>query len=575
VAFDLVLRGGSVVDGTGAPARVADVAIRDGKIVEIGHGLGRGTTELDVTGLAVAPGFIDLHTHFDAQVLWDGGLMPSPLHGMTTVIGGNCGFGIAPLAPSDADYAMRLLGRVEGIPVESLEAGVEWGRWESFGEWLALMDGNVVQNAGFLVGHTAVRLNAMGDRAVGEAATERDLEAMETLIRQSLAAGALGFSSSNGPVHQDHHGDPVPSRWANDEEVVRLASVVRESEAPAIAYIPKTAFEEQERMAAMSAGARRPLNWNVLVVSEGARDAVHRELSASDLAAEKGGRVLALTVPALMPLRRSLLTGFGFDRMPVWNQVLHRDVPERIRMFNSPEVRALLHTELDKQYANGNLMQDMWDYPNYVIEDTVASGNAGYQGRKIHDISAERQSNPFDTLLDIVVADELRTIFSTPPPGDNRESWEFRRDLWRNPRTIVGGSDAGAHLDMLTFFTYPAEFLGFVVRERGIVSLEEAVSLMSDAPARLYGLRGRGRIEVGYQADVVIFDPDTIAPGPVHTVHDLPGGAWRLHADAIGIEHVIINGREVVRGGQYTGETPGTVLRSGVDTEIPSMSMAG
>ena len=561
--LDVKIAGGSVVDGTGATRRQADVGIRDGRIVAVGEIDEPATRTIDASGLMVAPGFVDIHTHYDAQAFWDPALTPSPLHGVTTVVGGNCGFTIAPLAASEADYLMRMLSRVEGMPLESLAAGVPWD-WQTFGEYLDRLDGTLAVNAGFLVGHSALRRVAMGERS-HEAATDDDVATMCRTLGESLAAGGLGFSSSQAPTHNDGDGEPVPSRAATRDELVALSRVVGDHPGTTLEFIPTVgAFSDEhvELMAAMSGAAGRPLNWNVLVVGGGS-DTYKAQLEASDRAAEQGGRVLALTVPAVMQLHLNFRSGFLFDALPGWGPTMALPDEAKTRALTDPDVRRQLRESAE---SDTGLFRAMLRWDRLQIGETFAPENEGLSGRTVADVAAERGADPFDALLDVVVADDLRTVLMPPARGDDPESWQLRSQAWRDPRVVIGASDAGAHLDMLATFSYSTSLLA-ANRAHALLPLEEAVHLLTDVQARLYGIRDRGRIAEGWHADLVVFDEDRVGPGPVHTRHDLPAGAGRLYAEAEGIEHVLVNGTEIVAGGALTGDRPGTLLRSGQDTE--------
>ncbi len=561
--LDVKITGGSVVDGTGTARRQADVGIRDGRIVAIGDVDEPATRTIDASGLIVAPGFVDIHTHYDAQAFWDPALTPSPLHGVTTVVGGNCGFTIAPLAASEADYLMRMLSRVEGMPLESLAAGVPWD-WQTFGEYLDRLDGTLAVNAGFLVGHSALRRVAMGDRS-HEPATDDDVATMCRTLGESLTAGGLGFSSSQAPTHNDGDGEPVPSRAATRDELVALSRVVGDHPGTTLEFIPTVGPFSDEHvalMAAMSASAGRPLNWNVLVVG-GGTDTYKAQLEASDRAAEQGGRVLALTVPAVMQLHLNFRSGFLFDALPGWGPTMALPDEEKMRALTDPDVRRQLRESAE---ADTGLFRAMLRWDRLQIGETFAPENQALSGRTVADVAAERGADPFDALLDVVVADDLRTVLMPPARGDDPESWRLRSEAWRDPRVVVGASDAGAHLDMLATFSYSTSLLA-ANRAHELLPLEEAVHLLTDVQARLYGIRDRGRIAEGWHGDVVVFDENRVGPGPVHTRYDLPAGAGRLYAEAEGIEHVLVNGTEIVTGGTLTGDRPGTLLRSGQDTE--------
>jgi N-acyl-D-aspartate/D-glutamate deacylase len=563
--IDLLLVGGTVVDGTGRPRYRTDVGVKDGRIVSLGPNDEPAARTIDATGLVVAPGFIDVHTHYDAQVFWDPALTPSSFHGITTALGGNCGFTIAPIADEHADYLVRLLAYVEGMPLESLLQGVPWGTWRTFADWLQLLEGNVAINVGFLAGHSTIRRVVMGEDAHSPDPSEAQRQAMDDQLRADVAAGALGFSTSNGKSHLDGDSNPVPSRCAPDDEFIRLASVIREFPGTSLEYIPFNGpLGDAERMIAMSRAAQRSMNWNVLAVTSARRAAVEDELGVSDRAAAQGARVLALENPSPLVTYRSFATTFGLNTIPDWAPIIALPHAERRTALTDPEVRRVMREGIergDRRYA------ELLDYPGYTIGQTFSPRNEGLAGRRVGDIAGERNADPFDTLLDIVVADDLRTPLRIPEAAADQESVALRARIWRDPRVVLGASDAGAHLDMLSMFVYTTDLLGRSVRDRQLLSLEEAVRLLTDVPARLYGLRGRGRVEVGAHADLVVFDADTIGPAPVGTKDDLPGGAPRLYAEAIGVEHVIVNGTEIVCHGELTGDRPGRVLRSGIDTD--------
>ncbi|HEY6319705.1 MAG TPA: amidohydrolase family protein [Acidimicrobiia bacterium] len=564
--LDVKIRGGEVVDGTGGPRRHADVGVREGRVVAIGAVDEDATQTIDADGLVVTPGFVDIHTHYDAQVLWDPATTPSPFHGVTSVVGGNCGFTIAPVEPSETEYLTHMLARVEGMPLESLLAGVPYD-WRSFGEYLGRLDGSLAVNAGFLVGHSALRRVVMGDDAVGNPATPDQVEAMTRLLGESLEAGGLGFSSSQATTHNDGNGDPVPSRSATPEELVALAEEAGRHEGTTLEFIPAVGgFNEGhlELMARMSAAADRPLNWNVLVPNAARADFAWKALQASDYAAERGGRVIALTVPDVMRTHLTFKAGFVLDALPGWNKTMALPPDEKMRALADPAERTRLAERASSKDAG--MLRGLATWENMTIIETFAPENRELVGRKVGDIATERGQAPFDALLDVVLADQLRTVLLPPIAGNDEASWELRRDIWRDKRAVVGASDAGAHLDMLSTFTYSTAMLRSC-RERGLMPLEEAVQLLTDRQARLYGIRERGRVVEGWHADLVVLDPERVAPSPVVWRNDLPAGAGRLYAGAEGIEHVLVNGVEIARGGELTGARPGTLLRSGRDTE--------
>ncbi len=570
---DIQIKGGLLVDGTGAPPRRADVAIRAGRIVGIGAVSGPAHETIDATGRIVCPGFVDVHTHYDAQVFWDGTLSPSLYHGVTTIVGGNCGFSIAPLTPDAGEYLMRMLARVEGMPLESLRVGVPWS-WSSFGEYLDLLEGRLAVNAGFMVGHSAIRRVVMGERAVGHAATPAELRAMQDLLRRSIAEGGLGFSSTRSAAHNDADGQPVPSRHATLDELYALCRTAGELPGTSLEMLPGTStFSEQDKeiLTNMSLAAQRALNWNLVAPRSDMPEVAINQLAASDYAAERGAVVLALTVPQEIGGRVNLLSGFAFDALPRWAKVMQLPLDARMRALADPAVRAELRIGAEEQGPGPLKALTRW--AQIRVAETFEADNAALRGKTLGEIAAERGVDPFDALLDLALSEGLRTSFASPTEGQtDAESWRLRAESWVDPRTIVGASDAGAHLDMLDTFAFTTQLLGRGVREMELISLEEAVHQLTERPARLYGLRERGRLAEGYWADVVVFDVETIAKGPTYTRADLPAGAPRLYADAIGVEQVLVNGQVIVRDGVETGARPGTILRSGRDTQTVPLS---
>ena len=565
---DLVLRGGTVVDGTGAPAQQADVAVHEGRVVAVGTVDDTGERELDASGLMVTPGFVDPHTHYDAQLFWDPSASPSSVHGVTSIIGGNCGFTLAPLHAEDADYLRRMMAKVEGMPLAALEQGVDWN-WESFGQYLDRLDGNIAVNAGFLVGHCALRRYVMGAEAVGREATKTELSEMVRELHSAIEAGGLGFSTTLSKTHSDGDGQPVASRWASEAEVLALCGAVRDHEGTTLEGIIDGCLDqfddaEIDLLARMSAAGGRPLNWNVLTVDSRVPARVPRQLSAGDRAAALGGRVVALTMPVLVPMNMSFLNYCALFMLPGWGDVMGLPVTERITKLRDPETRAWMDARANSDEAG--VFRRLADWKNYVLGDTYSAANEGLKGRIVADVAAERGTDPFATLLDIVIADDLRTILWPIAPDGDPASWDLRKTVWEDDRAMLGGSDAGAHLDRMCGAPYTTRFVGDMLRGRQLVSIEEAVRMITSDPADLFGLRDRGVLTPGAWADLVVLDPATVGAGPATLVADLPGGSARLTSDAIGIEHVFVNGVETVTSNTVTGAVPGTLLRSGRDT---------
>jgi N-acyl-D-aspartate/D-glutamate deacylase len=559
---DVLIEGATVVDGTGNDAVVMSVGIEGGRL-HLGEAE-RGALarrRIDAAGLVLCPGFVDVHTHFDAQVFWDPFLTPSSLHGVTTVVAGNCGFSIAPLDESDADYMMRLLARVEGIPLGALQEGVPWN-WSTFGEYLSAVERvGPALNFGAMVGHSALRRNVLGVESGTETLTPASMAGLRQSLRHALEAGAMGFSSSWGGAHFDGNGDPVPSRHAGKAELIGLCEELAAFPGTQVEFIPTMhPFSEAhvDLMTKMSVAARSPLNWNVLLTLDAEECA--GKLAASDHAAAHGGRVVALSYPGPMQARVSLLSS-AFDAIPGWSETMALAPDEIVRRLNDPVERERLR-ELAEQGDKATL--GLTRFENLRVLDTYTDDTRATEGRLLGDLARERGAEPFDVLCDLATAD-IRTGFNRAPIGDDPASWKLRLESWQDPRVIMGASDAGAHIDMLSTFDYPVALLA-MARERAAMPLPPLIRSLTDVPATLYGMRDMGRIEDGFRADVLLFDPDVIAPGRVSWQDDLPGGAGRLFSQPVGIEHVFVNGTEIASAGTLTGERPGRVLKAGIDT---------
>ena len=566
--LDYLVRGATIVDGTGAPGYVGDVGVRDGKIVAVGRVDEDAATVFDAGGLVVCPGFVDPHTHYDAQLFWDPYATPSNVHGVTTIIGGNCGFTLAPIRAEDGDYIRRMMAKVEGMPLAALETGVPW-KWETFGEYLDSLDGKTAVNAGFLVGHCGLRRYVMGTDAIGKEATPEQLDEMSRVLHESIDAGGLGLSTTLSSTHSDGDGQPVASRWATPDELLQLCGVVGEHEGTTLEGIVQGCLDqfsddEIELLVGMSVAARRPINWNVLTVDSRVPERVTRQLEASTKAREAGGEIVALTMPVLVPMNMSFGTHCALFLIPGWSDVMSLPVAERMEKLRDPEVRKDLIEKGRSKEAG--VFKRLTYFGKYVIGDTYSKANEGLRGRVVQDVADERGGDPFDVLVDIVCNDELRTVLWPMPPDNDADTWKLRQEVWADDRAMLGGSDAGAHLDRMCGAPYTTRFIGDMLRGRKLVPLEKAVQMITDAPARLFGLKDRGRIEVGNHADLVVFDPATIDSEPATLVADVPGDAKRLTADSIGVVRVLVNGVETIVDGKATGATPGAILRSGRDT---------
>ncbi len=568
--LDMIIKGGSIVDGTGAAAEPGDVGIRDGRIVAVGAVDEPAAETVDAGGLVVCPGFVDPHTHYDAQIFWDPRTTPSNLFGVTSMIGGNCGFTLAPLGDeSDGEYLKKMMVKVEGMALEALELGVPWN-WRTFGEYLdRVAENGTAINVGFLVGHCALRRLVMKDDSVGHEASAQQVEQMRELLKESIQAGGLGFSTGRSFTHNDWDGNPVPSRWAATDEVLELCRETAAHEGTTLEWVADgclNGFEddEVELMTRMSVEGQRPLNWNVLTIDSARPEAYRNQIAACEKANSQGAKIVALTMPILVGMNMSLGTFCALHQLPEWKTVFSLEYPERMAKLRDPEVVTWLENQAALPEAGVFSRLTGWD--NYMVGDTYSAANEGLKGRTVGDIARERGKRAFHTMVEIALEDELRTVWWPLPTDDDAESWRLRAQAWEHEAVMIGGSDAGAHLDRMAGAPYTTAWLADCLHGRQLTSMENAVRHLTDVPARLFGLRDRGRVAEGYFADLVLFDSDEVGATDVELVFDLPGDSKRLYSEATGIKRVMVNGVTTVIDGEATDELPGIVLRSGTDT---------
>ena len=559
---DLVIRGALLCDGGGGEAARGDLAVRGDRIAAVGRVPQRGDVELDAAGLVLAPGFIDVHTHYDCQLFWDPSASPSPWHGVTTVVMGNCGFTIAPCREADRDVLMRLLLFVEGMPLETLQAGIAWA-WEDFDGYLgALERRGVGPNVAAFVGHSAVRYRVMGRAALERAASAEERVRMADLVRAGMAAGAIGWSTSLSPTHFFGDGTPAPSRLADEEELLALAAVLREVGRGVIELAPKSTIgppadkaAEQHFFAELARASGGVVSWAPLHESPFAPGAAQQVL---DEAAEYQARGLAV-VPQVgcrpLEVRFDLLEpAFYLENNPFWREIMARPRAERRRLFGMPEFRA----EVGRQRGFVAGLTRSWD--QLYCRLPASASTARWQDRSVVEIATAQGTPPLDAFLDLVIEDDLATQWGVVLlNGDEKAVAE----LIRHPAGLLALSDAGAHVDTLCDQGFTTSLLGRFVRELGALRLEDAVRLLTSVPAERYGIRGRGRLTAGYAADLVLFDPTRVATRPTQVVHDLPGGQRRLLQGAEGVEYVFVNGEPLVERTVPVDRRPGRVLRGG------------
>jgi N-acyl-D-aspartate/D-glutamate deacylase len=575
--MDLAIRDALIVDGSGAPGFRGDVGVEGGRIVAVGKVEGRAKTEIDAAGAVVAPGFIDVHTHYDAQALWDPMLSPSVYHGVTTALAGNCGFTLAPLSgkPADTAYLLGMLSRVEAMPLSSLQAGVK-ADWRSFGEYLATLDGQVAINVAFMVGHSTIRRHVMGERAVGHEATPEEIQAMCALLRKSLAEGGVGFSTTISKTHTDHNNAAVPSRWATEEELLTLCRVVSEFPGTWLEMVIGVEPFSEEKCALatkMSLAAGRALNWNPFKVDSRDRAHFDNQLWIADYAAERGGKIWPLAPAMPVGTQVNFRTGSLLDKLEGWGEFFILSDEEKLERLADPEVRRQMEADAART-TNPTMAGRNKDFHDYRIASVSSEANRPWVGKTVGEYAEAKGLSPCQGLLQLALEEKLSASFAFPPKANDEETWRMRRSVWLDDRCLMGGSDAGAHLDMIDTFALTTQLLGEGVRRRGLLPLETAVRLITRDLADAFGLVGRGRLEVGAAADLVVFDPETVDCGPIALRDDLPNDQLRLYADASGIQWVIVNGEPVAKDGQPTGHLTGKVLRSGVDTHTVALQGA-
>jgi N-acyl-D-aspartate/D-glutamate deacylase len=561
MAFDLVIRGGRVVDGTGMPSFQADVAILDGRIARIGRATGAAKRVIDADGAVVTPGFIDVHTHYDVQLDWDPLASPSCYHGVTTVLTGNCGFTLAPAKSADVPWLAAMLSRVEGMSKQALAAGFRFDGG-SFADFWKRHEGRLGVNAGGYVGHCAVRRFVMGDDASAREATSDEIAAMQELVRQAMREGALGFSTSQIDIHVGDDGREVPSNHASPEEVIALCSVLAEFDRGAIEVIPRSFAEgydakDRELLIALYRVSGKPIELNILVPSPQHPMGWQKALEFCRESFRQGVRMHPQFTTNKLELHLKLADTFVFDEMPVWREVLTTAEPERSRRLADPTWRAKLQAEWDNDKARAVA----FDLADLEVEAVCDEANAHWVGHTVAELGAERGTTKLDTLLDLALAEDLQTSFRTRMSEIAKQFIRHVAETGvRDPIVMAGSSDGGAHLGSFTGADYSTRLLAEWV-PAGTLSLEQAVWRLTGMPATVHSLRDRGFLRAGAWGDVVVYDPATLGAGEARLARDFPAGTERYVVDASGYRAVIVNGEVLLEDGVHTGVLPGHVLR--------------
>jgi N-acyl-D-aspartate/D-glutamate deacylase len=564
MSYDLVIKNGTVVDGTGLPRYRADVGVRHGRIVTIGRIRERAREVLDAEGQVVAPGFIDGHTHMDAQIFWDPLGTSSCWHGITSVVMGNCGFTLAPCAKEDKHLVVRNLQRAEDIPPAAMEAGIQW-RWNTYPEFLDCLDTlpKGINYAGY-VGHSAVRTYVMGERAFEhKAATEDDLKAMEREVRDAIRAGAVGFTTSRSPAHETPDGRYVASRMAPWDEVRRLVGVMGELNAGLFEIAGEGVDRAPNdpglrdyhvRLRDLAVESGRPVTFGVFSRRD-APDVWRKYLALLDETAAAGGRMFAQVHSRSLSALLSFKTQTPFDHLPVWKDVRTLPSAEQRRQLRDPEMRRRLIAasgESDGRRPLGTEAK-LADYDRLLVFDTVEGPH-----RTIAEVARERGQHPAETMIDLALAKDLDFFFLQPVANEDQD---YALEIMRHPRAVVTFSDSGAHVSQLMDSSLQTHLLSHWVRRKQAFTLEQAVRMLTLVPATLWGFADRGLVREGMAADFVVFDPATIAAEMPEVVDDLPAGARRLVQRTRGIAATIVNGEVLLREGKHTGALPGRLLR--------------
>jgi len=553
---DLLIRGALVVDGSGAAPVRADVAVAAGRIARVAPRIDEPAGRVvDADGLALMPGIIDSHTHFDAQITWDATLSPSPALGVTTAVIGNCGFTIAPCRPADRELTMRNLTQVEGMSLAALEEGIVWG-FETFPEYMAqLRARGSVTNIAAYVGHSSVRTWVLGGDAARRAATPDEIAQMQAIVRDAMAHGAVGFASSTSPAHNGEGGLPMPSRLASDEEMAALVSAMAEG-GRGVYMVTKGGHTPVPFLESLAANTGRPVMVAALLHNSTNPGAVFDDLAAIAAANARGHRLLGQVSCCPLTMDFTLASPYPVEGLVSWKPALGRSGAALETVLADRSFRDGVRAELATR-TTFRLFNNEWDKVHVV--ETALEKNRSLEQRTIAEIAAATGRDPLDTMLDLALEESLRTVFTALLL--NSDEAAVGRML-NDPYSIVSLSDAGAHLTFFNDAGFGLHLLGHWSRDRGAMSLAEAVRRLTSHPASVFGFEQRGLIREGFAADLLLFDPKTVARGPKRRVHDLPGGAARLTTDAIGVQGAWVNGHQVADEHGLVPDTPlaGTLL---------------
>ena len=547
---DLLFRNALVFDGTGSAPAVKDVAVTAGRIAEIGPDLRTPAREvIEADGIGLMPGIIDSHTHFDAQLTWDPCVRPSPALGVTTAVIGNCGFTIAPCKPQHRDITMRNLTQVEGMSLDVLRRGIAW-EFETFPEYLAQLrrQGSAVNIAAY-IGHSSVRTYVMGDDASARCATPAEVAQMQALVREAMQAGAVGFASSTSPAHNGEGGRPMPSRLADDTEMRALVTAMGEG-GHGVFMLTKGGDTALPFLESLAADSGRPVMVAALLHNSTNREAVFKDLDAITAANTRGHALIGQVSCCPLTMDFTLQSAYPVEGLNSWKPALGLHGDALVAMLASQSFRDGVRAELATT-THFRLFNGEWDKVQVV--ETANPVHAHYEQQTIADIARNEARDPLDVMLDLAVAENLQTVLTAQLLNSDEEA--VGRML-NHPHSIVSLSDAGAHLTFFNDAGFGLHLMGHWARDLGSMSMSEAVRRLTSQPAQVFGMQQRGTLREGYAADLLLFDPQTVARGPKRRVFDLPGGAARLTTDAVGVRGVWVNGQMVADADGLVAATP-------------------
>jgi N-acyl-D-aspartate/D-glutamate deacylase len=553
--LDLKIDNALVYDGSGGAARSASVGVKDGRIVAVGVVHGQAATTVDAHGLALMPGIVDTHTHYDAQITWDPYANPSPALGVTTLIMGNCGFTIAPCRPSERDLTMRNLTHVEGMSLEALRAGIDWG-FESFPEYLEMLESKGVgPNVACFVGHSGVRTFVMRNDATRRAATGDEVAQMRRIVLEAVEAGACGFSTTRSYQHNGEAGVPMPSRLADDQEMLALSGALREGR-KGLLMMTKASDTPVPWIETLAAAADRPYLVAALLHSNLTPEATFEDLKHIANARSRGRQMYGAVSACPLNFEFTMHEPYVFEGLAAWQPLMKMDESQVGKMLADPAFRQSLKDELAIRARR--MFTGEWD--KAFVAQVADPAHASYEGQSIEASARNKGVHPVDFMLDLALAENLDTLFTaTLLNSDENAVGRMLND----PNAIVSLSDAGAHLTFLCDAGFGLHLLGYWVRERKLMPLEQAVKKLTLEPARLAGIRDRGTIAAGNWADLLLFDPATVGRGRSERVYDLPAGASRINTPGKGVRGVWVNGQLIADSDGLRKSAPraGQVLR--------------